>query len=74
MSSTEAPRRLEWVKSSYSGGDGGQCVEWAPAHAAATGEFLVRDSKVQEALTSCCRGRVSPAWLPLPRRTADVPC
>ncbi|MFF2869314.1 DUF397 domain-containing protein, partial [Streptomyces albidoflavus] len=26
---------------------GGQCVEWAPAHALATGEFLVRDSKVQ---------------------------
>ncbi|MEU7378123.1 DUF397 domain-containing protein [Streptomyces albidoflavus] len=42
---TEPPR---WIASSYSGGDGGQCVEWAPAHAAATGEFLVRDSKVQE--------------------------
>ncbi|MEU8571328.1 DUF397 domain-containing protein [Streptomyces pathocidini] len=33
-----------WVKSSYSD-NGGQCVEWAPEHAAATGEFLVRDSK-----------------------------
>ncbi|MEL7993122.1 DUF397 domain-containing protein [Streptomyces albidoflavus] len=41
---TETPR---WIASSYSGGDGGQCVEWAPAHALATGEFLVRDSKVQ---------------------------
>ncbi|MFD0194354.1 DUF397 domain-containing protein [Streptomyces albidoflavus] len=41
---TEPPR---WFASSYSGGDGGQCVEWAPAHALATGEFLVRDSKVQ---------------------------
>ncbi|AMM09368.1 DUF397 domain-containing protein [Streptomyces albidoflavus] len=41
---TETPR---WTASSYSSGDGGQCVEWAPAHALATGEFLVRDSKVQ---------------------------
>ncbi|MER7318093.1 MULTISPECIES: DUF397 domain-containing protein [Actinomycetes] len=41
---TETPRR---TASSYSSGDGGQCVEWAPAHALATGEFLVRDSKVQ---------------------------
>ncbi|MFE3475346.1 MULTISPECIES: DUF397 domain-containing protein [unclassified Streptomyces] len=28
-----------------SGGEGGQCIEWAPKHAAATGEVLVRDSK-----------------------------
>ncbi|PZT75451.1 DUF397 domain-containing protein [Streptomyces sp. AC1-42W] len=35
-----------WVKSSYSNGQGAECVEWAPAHAAATGEFLVRDSKL----------------------------
>ncbi|MFI1498147.1 DUF397 domain-containing protein [Streptomyces platensis] len=35
---------LRWVKSSYSD-NGGQCIEWAPEHAAATGEFLVRDSK-----------------------------
>ncbi|GFE16392.1 hypothetical protein Sgleb_44390 [Streptomyces glebosus] len=35
---------LRWVKSSYSN-NGGQCIEWAPEHAAATGEFLVRDSK-----------------------------
>ncbi|MCQ0023254.1 DUF397 domain-containing protein [Streptomyces somaliensis DSM 40738] len=35
---------LRWVKSTYSGGEG-QCVEWAPGHARATGEFLVRDSK-----------------------------
>jgi hypothetical protein len=34
-----------WVKSSYSNGQGGECVEWAPEHAVATGEFLVRDSK-----------------------------
>ncbi|AJC55227.1 MULTISPECIES: DUF397 domain-containing protein [Streptomyces] len=35
---------LRWFKSSYSG-NGGQCIEWARDHAAATGEFLVRDSK-----------------------------
>ncbi|MEV7378029.1 DUF397 domain-containing protein [Streptomyces lydicus] len=35
---------LRWVKSSYSD-NGGQCIEWAPEHAAATGEFKVRDSK-----------------------------
>ncbi|WP_435604296.1 DUF397 domain-containing protein [Streptomyces sp. bgisy130] len=35
---------LRWVKSSYSN-NGGQCIEWAPEHAAATGEFKVRDSK-----------------------------
>jgi hypothetical protein len=35
---------LRWSKSSYSN-NGGQCIEWAPEHAAATGEFLVRDSK-----------------------------
>ncbi|WP_432162879.1 DUF397 domain-containing protein [Streptomyces tendae] len=27
------------------GGEVGQCIEWAPAHAAATAELLVRDSK-----------------------------
>ncbi|MFJ2818070.1 DUF397 domain-containing protein [Streptomyces sp. NPDC087294] len=34
-----------WISSTYSGGNEGQCIEWAPQHAAATGEFLVRDSK-----------------------------
>ncbi|QRX94323.1 DUF397 domain-containing protein [Streptomyces noursei] len=33
-----------WVKSSYSSGDGGQCIEWAPS-AVATGAVPVRDSK-----------------------------
>ncbi|MCP9944265.1 DUF397 domain-containing protein [Streptomyces somaliensis] len=45
MNSTSTPQPLQWVKSTYSGGDGGQCLEWAPGHARATGEFLVRDSK-----------------------------
>lgn len=35
----------DWRKSSYSDTNGGDCVEWAPAHAAATGEIPVRDSK-----------------------------
>ncbi|WP_275464298.1 DUF397 domain-containing protein [Streptomyces noursei] len=38
------PDSLRWVKSSYSN-NGGQCIEWAPEHAAAAGEVLVRDSK-----------------------------
>ncbi|MFJ2897986.1 DUF397 domain-containing protein [Streptomyces sp. NPDC087218] len=44
MSSTPDPRPIQWVKSTYSGGEG-QCIEWAPDHARATGEFLIRDSK-----------------------------
>lgn len=36
----------EWVKSSYSNQDGGNCIEWAPAAAVATGVVPVRDSKV----------------------------
>ncbi|QIQ05387.1 DUF397 domain-containing protein [Streptomyces liangshanensis] len=35
----------EWIKSTYSNGDGGSCVEWAPGYAAATGLVPVRDSK-----------------------------
>ncbi|MER5770331.1 DUF397 domain-containing protein [Streptomyces sp. NPDC001985] len=34
-----------WVRSSYSGPSGGQCVEWAPAHASGHGVVPVRDSK-----------------------------
>ncbi|QKW52058.1 DUF397 domain-containing protein [Streptomyces buecherae] len=34
-----------WVKSSYSGGEGGQCVEWDPGHATITSLVPVRDSK-----------------------------
>ncbi|MFT2017295.1 DUF397 domain-containing protein [Streptomyces sp. 796.1] len=36
---------IRWVKSSYSGSNGGQCIEWAPAQVAATGTVPVRDSK-----------------------------
>ncbi|GAA0405128.1 DUF397 domain-containing protein [Streptomyces luteireticuli] len=34
----------EWVKSSYSQGNGGTCVEWAPAFIS-VGAIPVRDSK-----------------------------
>ncbi|MEU5401016.1 DUF397 domain-containing protein [Streptomyces sp. NPDC005963] len=33
-----------WIKSSYSGNDGGQCIEVAPAYAP-SGVVPVRDSK-----------------------------
>jgi hypothetical protein len=35
----------EWVKSTYSGGDGGQCLEWSPAFSKAHSVVPVRDSK-----------------------------
>ncbi|GGP71925.1 DUF397 domain-containing protein [Streptomyces melanogenes] len=37
--------QYDWVKSSYSGPDGGQCLEWAPEYASAHGVVPVRDSK-----------------------------
>ncbi|MCS0636993.1 DUF397 domain-containing protein [Streptomyces sp. LP05-1] len=42
---SNAPGTVEWVKSTYSGGEG-QCIEWAPTHANLTGLVPVRDSKV----------------------------
>ncbi|MFF7231229.1 DUF397 domain-containing protein [Streptomyces sioyaensis] len=39
------PLAHPWVKSSYSSQDGGNCVEWSPAHAGAHGAVPVRDSK-----------------------------
>ncbi|MGQ4516417.1 DUF397 domain-containing protein [Streptomyces sp. DW26H14] len=38
-------REATWMKSSYSNGNGGDCVEWAPAVAASDGVVPVRDSK-----------------------------
>ncbi|MHB9857563.1 DUF397 domain-containing protein [Streptomyces sp. YIM S03343] len=37
----EQPTRLDWVKSSYSGDEGGECIEVATA----TTAICVRDSK-----------------------------
>ncbi|GES28899.1 DUF397 domain-containing protein [Streptomyces angustmyceticus] len=39
------PPTHPWVKSSYSSQDGGNCLEWSPAHANAHGTVPVRDSK-----------------------------
>lgn len=39
---TENVEELRWLKSSYSGSDGGDCVEVAAGH----GAVYVRDSKV----------------------------
>ncbi|MFJ5675893.1 DUF397 domain-containing protein [Streptomyces sp. NPDC093097] len=35
----------QWVKSSYSSPEGGNCLEWSPTSARATGIVPVRDSK-----------------------------
>lgn len=43
-----AEGNLTWVKSSYSGSQGGNCVE---AAAERTGQILVRDTKDREGLT-----------------------
>ncbi|MDX3231069.1 DUF397 domain-containing protein [Streptomyces sp. ME19-01-6] len=45
MNATLDLSHAEWVKSSYSSGDGGQCVEFAPGIAATAGVVPVRDSK-----------------------------
>ncbi|MGW2917507.1 DUF397 domain-containing protein [Streptomyces angustmyceticus] len=38
----------QWIKSSYSSGEGGNCLEWSPAHAGAHGAVPIRDSKAPE--------------------------
>ncbi|MFF7164191.1 DUF397 domain-containing protein [Streptomyces sp. NPDC008086] len=47
MSRTPDLSPVEWVKSSYSGNGGGNCVEWAPSYAP-SGTLPVRDSKVSD--------------------------
>ncbi|MCS0635865.1 DUF397 domain-containing protein [Streptomyces sp. LP05-1] len=49
---------LRWVKSSYSGPAGGNCVEWAPDAVGATGAVPVRDSKVPGPVVTVSAG----AW------------
>ncbi|WP_411140079.1 DUF397 domain-containing protein [Streptomyces sp. x-80] len=39
---------LDWTSSSYSQNNGGECIEWAPTSAAATGIVSVRDSKAPQ--------------------------
>ncbi|RKN53468.1 DUF397 domain-containing protein [Streptomyces klenkii] len=45
MKSTIDLSAAAWVKSSYCSGNGGECVEFAPGVAAASGVVPVRDSK-----------------------------
>ncbi|WP_307808326.1 DUF397 domain-containing protein [Streptomyces oryzae] len=35
----------QWIKSSYSDPQGGNCVEWAPGRVSGSGVVPVRDSK-----------------------------
>ncbi|MFH8635038.1 DUF397 domain-containing protein [Streptomyces lydicus] len=48
----------QWIKSSYSSAEGGNCLEWAP-RAAAAGVVPVRDSKDSEGPVLCFS---SDAW------------
>ncbi|MGW4199445.1 DUF397 domain-containing protein [Streptomyces sp. NPDC004726] len=60
----------EWVKSSYSGDGGGNCVEWAPQYAEAHGAVPIRDSKLPSGPTLV----VSPdAWTHLVRYAVNSP-
>lgn len=36
---------MGWIKSSYSSGQGGNCVEWTPRSVIAHGVVPIRDSK-----------------------------
>ncbi|WHM37028.1 DUF397 domain-containing protein [Streptomyces sp. BPTC-684] len=45
MSNTPDLSPMEWVKSSYSGNGGGNCLEWAPSYAMTHGVAPVHDSK-----------------------------
>ncbi|MET9557594.1 DUF397 domain-containing protein [Streptomyces sp. NPDC006645] len=42
---SSSPAYAQWVKSTYSNGNGGGCLEWAPTHIPTTGTVPVRDSK-----------------------------
>ncbi|MCK1796141.1 DUF397 domain-containing protein [Streptomyces sp. XM4193] len=45
MNADEHASLGEWIKSSHSTSEGGQCLEWYPAHAGGCGPVAVRDSK-----------------------------
>lgn len=46
MSKTPDLFGAKWVKSSYSGNGGGNCLEWTSEYARVHGVVAVRDSKV----------------------------
>ncbi|GAA1883924.1 DUF397 domain-containing protein [Streptantibioticus ferralitis] len=45
MSATPDLSGAEWIKSTYSNGGGGECIEWSPKTALASGTVPIRDSK-----------------------------
>ncbi|MFE3180057.1 DUF397 domain-containing protein [Streptomyces violascens] len=45
MSKTPDPCDMRWVSSSYSQSNGGECIQWVPEYATATGRVPIRDSK-----------------------------
>ncbi|SFC12419.1 DUF397 domain-containing protein [Streptomyces aidingensis] len=45
MTHADLPETPDWTSSTYSQSNGGECIEWAPKHAAAHGVVPVRDSK-----------------------------
>ncbi|MER6525220.1 DUF397 domain-containing protein [Streptomyces sp. NPDC001508] len=47
MNRNQRLAQVRWVKSSYSGPEGGNCLEWAPSKIA-SGTVPVRDSKAPE--------------------------
>ncbi|MET8828445.1 DUF397 domain-containing protein [Streptomyces sp. NPDC004610] len=59
MSKSPEPTAVRWVASSYSGNGGGNCVEWAPDVATASGLVPVRDSKAPTGPALMVAG---PAW------------
>ncbi|WP_404958970.1 DUF397 domain-containing protein [Streptomyces sp. 147326] len=46
MNDADIPEQA-WRASTYSGNNGGECVEWAPQYVATHGVVPVRDSKVK---------------------------
>ncbi len=45
MNNSSDLSNAKWVKSSFSNGNGGDCLEWSPATAHISGTVPVRDSK-----------------------------
>ncbi|WP_406399528.1 DUF397 domain-containing protein [Streptomyces uncialis] len=45
MATSQPERTATWHRSTYSGPNAGDCVEWSPEHAEVHGKVAVRDSK-----------------------------
>ncbi|MEV1010121.1 DUF397 domain-containing protein [Streptomyces sp. NPDC049881] len=57
------PPVAEWVKSSYSDGDGGHCIECSLVHLRDVGVMPLRDSKVPHGPVVAVRGDAWGAFL-----------